>query len=368
MNPPANSIVWSVRMADTLLARQPITGPRWAYEWGLVLAAILEVGRATGDPRYFAYVKANVDRFVMPDGQIRTYRPEDYNLDHINPGKVLFPLHAASDDPRYATALHHLREQLRGHPRNSEGGYWHKRIYPDQMWLDGIYMAGPFLAEYAATFDALDLLTDVVHQIRLVAEHTRDPRSGLLAHAWDTSRVQAWADPETGCSPHFWGRAMGWFAMALVDILDWLPESQPGRAEVVDTLARAVDAVLTCQDAASGLWFQILDQGEREGNYLEASASCMFVYALAKGVRQGVLPAAYGEAAHCAFARILEHFVTEDAQGQLDLHGICSVAGLGGDPYRDGSFAYYVSEPVVANDYKGIGPFILAGLALDRLG
>jgi unsaturated rhamnogalacturonyl hydrolase len=368
MNSPAQPTAWAVRMADSAMARQPVAGPRWAYEWGLMLGAILAVGRATGQPRYFDYVKANVDPFVTPDGQIETYRLADYNLDHINPGKLLFPLYADTGDPRYAAAIALLRDQLRSHPRNSEGGFWHKRIYPNQMWLDGIYMAGPFLAEYAITFDEPALFDDIVRQIQLAAERARDPRTGMLVHAWDASRQQAWADPETGRSPYIWGRAVGWYLMALVDILDWLPTAHPGRAVVVDILARTAQAVVAAQDAESGLWYQIMDRGDREGNYLEASASCMFVYALAKGARQGLLPAAQVDVARCGFEGILRRFVTEDEQGHLDLNGICSVAGLGGNPYRDGSFAYYISEPVVANDYKGVGPFILAGLELDRLG
>ena len=236
------------------------------------------------------------------------------------------------------------------------------------MWLDGIYMAAPFYAQYAATFDEPEVFDDVTHQIMLIEKHTRDPRTGLLYHAWDESRQQRWANPETGCSPHFWGRAMGWYVMALVDVLDQLPADHrdyPASLAILDRAAKALGGV---QDPSSGLWYQVLDLPERPGNYLESSASAMLVYAFARSVRQGYLPAEYLTLAHRAYRGLLENRIKIDSRGLLNLEGTCGVAGLGGKPYRDGSFEYYVKEKTITNDFKGVGPFILAALEMDLAG
>ncbi len=359
---------WAARMSDSVIARHPADQtPAWVYEWGLALKGILDVWRQTADRAYLAYVRASMDHFVQPDGTIRTYPVEQYNVDFVNPGKNLFPLYELTGDERYAQAARRLRDQMRLHPRTQSGGFWHKLIYPNQMWLDGIYMASPFLAAYAAAFDEPALFDDVVHQIALVESHTRDAKTGLLYHAWDESKQQRWADPDAGCSPHFWGRAVGWFAMALPDVLDFLPADHPRRGEILDILARLIDAIARVQDPASGVWYQILVLPEREGNYLEASASCMFVYAIAKSVRGGYIPQQWAAVAQHAYRGVLEQFISVDEAGLVSLNRICEVAGLGGTPYRDGSFEYYVKEPVVSNDLKGVGPFILASVAMQRL-
>jgi unsaturated rhamnogalacturonyl hydrolase len=342
-----------------------LLSPRWHYEPGVVLLALYRVWSKTGDARHHDYVKDNIDSFVGPDGSIRTYRLEEYNLDQINEGKLLLPLYEATGDERYKKAAALLRAQLKTQPRTNAGGFWHKQIYPYQMWLDGIYMASPFYAEFARRFDEPDGFDDVAHQITLIARHTKDPGSGLFYHAWDENKDQQWADPGTGCSPHFWGRAMAWYAMAIPDVLDHFPAHHPRRADLLAIFCDLAAAARAVQDEGSGLWYQILDQGGRQGNYLEASASCMFVYALAKGVRKGYLDGAALAAARRAYAGILERFVTVDDDGLVTLNGICSVGGLGGQPYRDGSFEYYVSEKVVSNDYKGVGAFILASLEME---
>ena len=357
---------WAVRMADSMLKRHTPTSARWHYEHGLLLLAIERVWRATGATRFRDHVKDTIDLFVDPQGDIRSYHLEEYNLDQINPGRLLFPLYRDSGDERYKLAAMLLRAQLARQPRTRSGGFWHKQIYPDQMWLDGIYMAAPFYAAFARTFDEPSAFDDVAHQITLIEQRARDPSTGLLYHAWDESKQQRWANPETGCSPHFWGRAIGWYAMALVDVLDEFPAEHPRRAEIVAILGRLAAAVTQAQDAASGLWYQVLDQGARAGNYLEASASCMFVYALARGARQGYLPADYLAVARQGYEGIVRDLITVDSQGLVTLERVCAVAGLGGDPYRDGSFAYYVGERVASNDYKGVGPFILASLELER--
>lgn len=308
-----------------------------------------------------------MDEFIEEAGNIRTYVLDDYNLDQINQGKVLFLLHNESGNKRYKEAAGLLREQLRTQPRTETGGYWHKKIYPHQMWLDGLYMAEPFLAQYAQVFDEASIFDDVAHQIEMVYRHTRDSKTGLLYHGWDSARIQKWANPQTGCSPHFWGRAIGWFMMALPDILDYFPEDHPKRDMIIQVFGDTAEAVLGVQDEASGVWYQILDHGDRPGNYLEASASCMFVYALAKGLRLGYLDPAYFPAARRGYQGILEQFIKVDEKGWVNLDGIVSVGGLGGDPYRDGSFKYYISEPVVSNDYKGFGPFVMASVEIEGL-
>jgi unsaturated rhamnogalacturonyl hydrolase len=358
---------WAVRMADSIKRRNPIIATKWAYEWGVVLKGILGVWSQTGSQDYFDYVKANVDRFVQPGGQVLTYSIDEYNLDQINAGKLLFPLYAATGDDGYKQAADLLREQLRTHPRTSEGGFWHKLIYPHQMWLDGIYMASPFLAEYAAALNVSQDFDDAAHQITLIEQHTRDTKTGLLYHGWDESREQKWSDPITGCSPHFWGRAMGWYLMAIPDVLDHLPPNYPQRESIIAIFKQAIAAITAVQDQPTGLWYQILDQGDRQGNYLEASASCMLVYAIAKGIRQGLLDNGYKPVVDKAYSGILENFVEVDREGLVNLNRICSVAGLGGTPYRDGSFDYYVGEKIVTNDFKGLGAFILAAVEMNRL-
>lgn len=358
---------WSIRMAESVMERHPLLAKRWAYEWGVLLKSVEQVWLNTHDRRYFDYIKRNIDEYVTPEGGIKTYRIEEYNLDQINTGKLLFRLYNESGDERYKQAACLLREQLRIQPRTSEGGFWHKQIYPHQMWLDGIYMAGPFYAEFARTFGEPEGFDDVAHQIILVESYTRDARTGLLYHGWDESRDQRWANPKTGCSPNFWGRAMGWYAMAIPDVLDHLPEDHPKREKIVAIFSDMIEAISAVQDQSTGLWYQVLDQGGREENYLEASASCMFVYAMVKGVRKGYIAREYLDVAERGYTGILEHFVQIDDQGMVNLNQICGVAGLGGKPYRDGSFEYYISEKVVTNDYKGVGPFVLASVEIEGL-
>jgi unsaturated rhamnogalacturonyl hydrolase len=359
---------WATRMAASALSTYSPDKWSWQYEHGLFVDALARAGAVTGETRFEGFAKDWVDHFVTPAGDIRTYRLDDFNLDQINPGKLLFPLYRRTSDERYANALKLLRKQIQSQPRTASAGLWHKKIYPFQMWLDGIYMAAPFCAAYASTFDEPDLFDDVVYQCILIEQHTRDPRSGLLYHGWDESRSQKWADPQTGCSSQFWGRAMGWYAMALVDVLELLPESHSGYSTLVTILDRLAYALLRVQDASTGLWYQVVDQPHSAGNYRETSVSAMLVYAFAKAVRKGYLAADYRFAAQRAYRGLLENMIKVDARGVLTLEGTCSVAGLGGEPYRDGSYEYYIAEPTAANDFKGVGPFILAALEMDATG
>jgi unsaturated rhamnogalacturonyl hydrolase len=357
------------------MKRYKASDVRWQYEHGLLIQSIYAVGKAVNDRTYKTWAKTMYDALIEEDGSIRTYQKDEFNLDQINPGKLLFELYRDTCDIKYRNAIETLREQLRQQPRTEANGFWHKRIYPCQMWLDGLYMQGPFYARYAAEFGKLSELHDVIAQLILAESRTRDPETGLLYHAWDESRKQLWANRQTGCSQHFWGRAVGWYCMALVDVLDYIPDDEEFSGECGELIAivrRLSESLMRFQDMKSGLWYQVLDQGAREKNYLESSASAMFVYFLCKAVRMGYLASEEDRAKALAvslagYNGLVKTRLEKDPDGSLHLSGICSVAGLGGNPYRDGSFAYYVSEPVVRDDFKGVGPFILASLEIERL-
>ena len=356
--------------AMTALWRDPAkkeTGypSRWTYDHGLVLKGIERVYTATNDKQYFEFIQRSMDHFVSDDGSIRTYKIDEYNIDNILPGRNLLFLYKTTGAEKYRKAAALLREQLKTHPRTSEGGFWHKKIYPSQMWLDGLYMGEPFYAEYAKTFNDDAAFDDIAKQFILMERHARDDKTGLLYHGWDESKQQRWANPTSGRSPNFWGRAMGWYAMALVDTLDYFPAKHPQRAELIAILNRLARAVAKYQDPRSGLWYQVLDKGGAKGNYLESSAACMFVYALAKGVRNGYLNASYLKVSTDGYRGIQREFVKYDTDGHFNLAGTVSVAGLGGNPYRDGSYEYYLSEKVVTNDPKGVGAFLLAATEME---
>ena len=372
---------YSVRMANRVMTLHPDSivtkegqPARWDYEQGLVLRALQRVWERTGDAAYYTYILRDMKRFVRPDGSIRTFHEGEYNLDNMPGGRVLLMLaqQTEADREMFQKAADTLRAQLARQPRTKAGGFWHKQRYPNQMWLDGLYMSEPFLAEYSALSRQPQYFDDMALQFSLIEKHLVDPRTGLLYHGYDESRQQKWASPKTGQSPSFWGRSVGWYAMALVDVLDYFPANHPKRAAFVGYLQRLMPAVVRYQDRATGCWYQVLDQGARAGNYPEASATGMFVYALAKGVRMGYLPGTLLPAAKRGYAGMLKTFVNTDSAGAINLNGTVSVGGLGGigtpdRPYRDGSYTYYLSEPIRTNDLKGIGPFILASTELEML-
>ncbi len=339
---------------------------KWNYEQGVLLKGVESVWLSTGDGKYFRYIQHLTDRYINDDGTIRTYKKDDYNIDNVLPGRNLLLLYKVTGQEKYRKAAAVLREQLQTHPRTSDGGFWHKKIYPSQMWLDGLYMGEPFYAEYAATFQEDAAFDDIAKQFVLMETHSRDSKTGLLYHGWDESRKQRWANQTTGRSPNFWGRAMGWYAMALVDTLDHFPTNHPERGKLIAILQRLAAGIEKYQDPKSGLWYQVLDKAGQKGNYVEASASSMFVYALAKGVRNKYLPPHYLRVASKAYQGIQKQFVEATATG-VNLNGTVSVSGLGGNPYRDGSYDYYLSEKVVTNDPKGVGAFLLASSEMEML-
>lgn len=348
------------------LFTDPARPARWTYDQGVILKGIEGLWLHTGDGRYFQYMQKCMDFFVNDKGEIRTYKQQDYNIDNVLCGRVLLTLYKVTGKEKYYKAATTLRNQLRTQPRTNQGSFWHKKIYPYQVWLDGLYMGQPFYAEYAAAFHDQEAFTDIGKQFVWIEQHARDPKTGLLYHAWDESRQQKWADPKTGLSPHIWARAMGWFGNAMVDVLENFPSGNPYRDSIAGILKRFAEAVKKVQQP-NGLWYDVIDMPKGKGNYYEASASSMFVYALAKGVRLGYLPATYLETAKKGYAGILKEFITTDANGLTALKGTVSVSGLGGNPYRDGSYTYYMSEKVVVNDPKGVGAFIQAANEMDML-
>lgn len=342
---------------------------RWNYENGLILSALWACGENEGSgikpggEELLSAVKQRIDALIDSGGSISGYRKDEFNIDQVNAGKVVLSLWKRYGEERYRKAVLALLSQMAEHPRTASGSFWHKKIYPHQVWLDGLYMAGPFLARCAREFSNPALLDDVCAQLLKARDTMRDPGTGLYFHARDESKAMPWSNPATGLSPHVWGRAVGWLAMALADTLPLLPASHPQRGEILAMFPSLMAAVARAQDD-SGLWHQVMDQPGREGNYLETSASAMFAYALLKGLRLGYLvdsdPPGLGRAAAAAMGALASQRALLDGAGRFHLSGICKVAGLGGSPYRDGSFAYYVNEPVVADDYKGTGPYILA--------
>jgi len=361
----------SEQLADTAMNRiwvderkQPGIPPKWTYEQGVVLKAIEQMWYATGDPKYFRHIQKGMDYWIDENGHHKDYDLEEYNIDHITPGIAMMTMYRVTGQEKYRKIVELLRSQLKTHPRTNEGGFWHKKIYPSQMWLDGLYMGEPFYAEYSAVFGE-DNWKDIANQFVWMEKNALDPKTGLLYHGSDESRQQQWANKETGQSPHFWGRAMGWYAMGLVDTLEHFPKDHPRRKDLIGILNRLVVAVEKVQDPKSGVWWDILDLGGKEKNYLESSGSAMFVYAIARGVREGYLPERKMKIAARGWEGIKKEFIKTNADGDADWHGTVSVSGLGGKPYRDGSYEYYMSEKIRLNDAKGIGPAIKAALEME---
>ena len=339
----------------------------WNYIDGCMITALLAMSDITGDPRYFKFAESFIDWFVEEDGTIRTYDRKKYNLDDINEGRVLFPLYAKTGKEKYRKAADTLYRQILEQPRTFEGNFWHKAIYPNQVWLDGLYMAQPFYALYELNFGSGDV-SDTLRQIENVRLHMFDERKKLCYHGYDASRTAFWADPVTGLSQNFWLRSIGWFAVALADLCEILPNGAE-RDRLCEIFAELITGAAPYADEETGLFWQVVDQGGREGNYLETSGSCMLAYAMLKGARLGVLPKKYAAQGEKTFRGIVDKYLSFK-DGELNLGGICLVAGLGpeNNRRRDGSYEYYISEPVVENDAKGVAPFVLCYTEIKRLG
>lgn len=369
-----DKLPWSVRMVQSEMIRCPESWQldfqpqlKWDYCHGLELQAMLDVYDRYGDRRIYDYALAYADTMIHDDGSITRYKRTDFSLDRINSGKFLFRIYEQTKDEKYRKALDLMRSQLDDHPRNSDGGFWHKKVYPHQVWLDGIYMGAPFYAEYAYRNSRVEDYADVILQFLMAARHTYDPATDLYRHACDVSRTQRWADKQTGQSQHSWGRALGWYAMAFADALPFIPRHEQGRDEMLEVFGNVARMIKARQDARTGVWYQVLDRSGDEGNYLESSCSVMFVYALLKGVRLGYLDASYLKVAEKGWKGILEQFITVDEEGIVSINQACAVAGLGGKNYRSGDYNYYINEKIRSNDAKAVGPFILAALEMERL-
>ncbi len=368
---------WSERMLLSEIHRFPEAwmldfskSPKWTYPSAIVLDGAEKLYEKTGKKEYYDYISGFGEKLINEDGTIQTYELEKYNIDMLNSGSVLLYLYEKEKKEKYLKALQTLRSQIYGQPRTKEGSFWHKKIYPYQVWLDGLYMGMPFYTHYTKDFttgkDAEKAYDDIVFQFDSVQKNHLDKKTGLLYHAWDESKQEVWADKETGLSPNFWGRAMGWYGMAMVDVLDFLPKDHPGRARIISYIKSYADAVIKVQDKKSGLWYQVLDKPLENGNYEEASASAMFVYTIMKSVNEGYLPQSYKAAAKKGYGGIIKNLITVDENGVVNLNKCCAVAGLGGKPYRDGSYEYYVNEKIRSNDGKATGPFILASLEFEK--
>lgn len=363
-----------VSMADSEMKRNSepwmidfSTSPKWNYCHGLELQAILQVWQKSGDAKYYDYAYKYADLMIDAEGQIKTYKPQEYNIDRVNSGKMLFPIYAKTKEDRFKKAIELLRDQMRTHPRTKDGSFWHKKVYPHQVWLDGLYMACPFLAEYAKTFNETELFDDVAVQIEDIHKYAYDQKTGLYYHGWDESRKQKWANPETGQSPNFWSRSIGWYMMAMIDVLDFMPENHPKRPEIIKILRELSSSLENFRDKETGMWYQVTDQINRKGNYLEATGSIMFVYSWVKGAQKGYLDTSYLEKGEKAYDQFVKRFLKKNEDGTISITDCCAVAGLGGDSfYRDGSFEYYISEPVRDNDPKAVSPFMMVSVLLDK--
>ncbi|MGM8361808.1 glycoside hydrolase family 88/105 protein [Flavobacterium sp. ARAG 55.4] len=370
-------IEWSKKMADSDQKRVPnpvfldgVKYPKWNYTNGLVCLANQKLFDYTKDKKYWDYAFEYANQLIDDKGQILGgFAVDRYSLDLVNSGKILFDIYKKTADSRYKTAMDSLHKQLEHHPRNTDRGYWHKKSYPWQMWLDGVYMADPFSAQYGAEFKLDKAIDDAILQVELIQKHTFDPKTGLNFHGYDEKRQQFWANKTTGTSSHIWGRAQGWYCMALVDILDFVPENHPKRKQLIKIVQKVFSAVLKAQDTETKVWWQVMDQPRRQGNYLESTCSTMFIYSFAKAYNKGYVGSKFLTAARTGFEGVLKQFIKQNPDGTISITKCCAVAGLGGkNPQdRDGSFEYYISEPIRENDAKAVGPFILAGIELQMI-
>lgn len=335
-------------------------GQAWCYEDGCVYRGLIALYEATQDERWYDHFMRMISRQVGENGELLGYSLDDYNIDNILTGRALMYLLDRNVDERYAKAADLLSKQLKSHPRTDDRNYWHKQIYPYQVWLDGLYMGLPFQIEYALRNNQPERVADAMGQLKRALGYMHDPRTGLYYHAYDEKRAQFWADPETGLSASLWGRAVGWLAMALVDILALLPADDPSRGELISWINDLGDALLAHR-TEGGLWLQVMDRPDLEGNYEETSASAMFAYAL---LRAGRLlgSSKLSDAGASSLKALTDRYVSRTGDGVWELTSVCEVAGLG--PFRnrqrDGSPEYYLTEAIVSNDPKGVGPLMMA--------
>jgi len=343
--------------------------PHWNYIDGCMITALMKLYESSRERKYLDFSDSFIDYFIDDEGAILSYRQDEYNLDNIKEGSVLFKLYDYTGKEKYRKAMDTLYAQLQEQPRTKEGNFWHKQIYPNQIWLDGLYMAQPFYLEYEKRYGGKKNYDDILNQFRNVTLLLKNKDTGLYFHAYDSSREMFWCNKETGLSPNYWLRALGWFVMSLVDVLELLDETEDAEfyTMISETFRDLVNALLRYQDQ-SGMWYQVVDRQDEERNYLETSGSSIISYAILKAVHLGILSQDFATLGKKAFMGICEKYLYRDSEGKMNLGGTCLVGGLGGKQMRDGSFEYYMSEPVVENEAKGIAPFLLAYIYLKELG
>ena len=331
----------------------------WNYIDGCMMIALLNLYRITGEKRYYDFAENFLDYYVFEDGSIRGFKEEEYNLDNICEGRVLFDVYALSGKEKYRKAIDTLYGQILRQPRTHEGNFWHKAIYPNQVWLDGLYMAQVFYARYTTDYEGGKNYADIRRQFRTVREKMFDPETGLYRHGYDASKVAFWAQ-ENGCSLNPWLRSLGWFSAALIDVTTEVKDDPAFITEMTGIAQELAKNLLPYIDQESGMLWQVPNQVGREGNYPETSGSSMVAYFYLKGARLGILDASYAEVGTGIFQAICDRYLTE-TDGKLNLGGICLVAGLGpeNNRRRDGTYEYYISEPIVENDAKGLAPFLM---------
>lgn len=344
--------------------------PAWNYIDGCMMTALLELYKETKQKKYLDFVISFIDFYVFEDGTIRGYEIEKYSTDDICESRILFDLYEITKNEKYSKAIEYTYNHIKIQPRTKEGNFWHKAIYPNQIWLDGLYMAQPFYIRYETLRNKMQNYADIVNQFKNVRKLMFDEEAKLYYHGYDSEKTMFWADKETGLSKNFWIRSIGWFAVALVDVCDYMDEQMYDEYHYFGTLLKeTLDGLLQYQDEKSGLFYQVPNKGSEPDNYLETSGSAMVSYACLKGVRLGILPERYQAIGLRIFNGICDTYLSEKEDGDLNLGGICLVAGLGpeGNPRRDGTYEYYMSEPIVENDAKGVAPFLLAYTEVKRI-
>ncbi|QGK73364.1 glycoside hydrolase family 105 protein [Flavobacterium sp. SLB02] len=368
----ADNLKWSERTALTILKNYPkasqIDGtkkPKWDYKMGLVLFAFEKLYQKTNHEKYFNYIREYADELIDAQGNITDYNIKDYNIDCVNPGKLLFNLYDQTKDDRYKKVIEQLRAQIETQPRTASGGFWHKGIYPNQMWIDGLYMAEPFYTQYTVRYEKGKALDDIAKQFELAQNHLVDQKTGLVYQAWDESKEIAWANPESGTSPTIWGRAIGWYMMALVETLDYYPKTNPNFKKLAGYLNQIAKSAVE-HKSATGLWYQVADKRDLKDNYLESSCSAMIIYSLAKGADKGYLSSDYKKVAQKSFDAFIATFVKKDKNGEIVISNVSSSVGLGGKPFRDGTNQYYTNSKAKDNSSPALAAFLLSAIELKK--
>lgn len=354
------ALEWAEKASESLMTQyEPILLPpenRWHYHQGVFLCGIYSLWQETKNKSYFNYFKEYVDKLIDENGNFYFERDQ---LDAIQPGLLLLPLYELTGDERYKIAATKLRNILNTINKTSEGGFWHKDKYPYQMWLDGLYMAGPFTLKYGQQFNEPELIDLVLHQEELMRKNTKDERTGLYFHGWDERGQTPWSVPETNTAPEIWGRSLGWYGLALVDIISMLPDSHSKKAELTSVLQQLIENIVRYQDDETGLWYQVIDKGYLEDNWLESSCSCLFIYTIAKAVNEGYIDKTYIEYAEKGYQGVIKHAIKLDEGGNVTLTGICIGTSIG-------VYDYYVNRETSENDLHGVGAFILASVQLQK--